>query len=130
MGGIRVAVQTITQGDCSFDVKPYLTAGSANTVKLTVEDAYGATRSLTYTITVTSYGLSWNLTEMADHGTDSLTLRLIPTGQGSKVLHVTVDGTEVHNSTVSTSGRTIHRQQPKRSAGRSAARAWSVLFRK
>ena len=26
VGGTRVAVQTITQGDCSFDIKPYLTA--------------------------------------------------------------------------------------------------------
>lgn len=124
VGGTRVSVQTVAQGDQSFDIKPYLTAGAANTVKLTLEDAYGASRSLLFTVTVTSYGLTWNLGKMADHGTDSLTLRLVPTGQGSKVLHVTVDGTEVHNSTVATSGRTITVAIQPQSHGAHTILAW------
>lgn len=124
VGGTRVAVQTVAQGDQSFDIKPYLTAGAANTVKLTLEDAYGASRSLTFTVTVTSYGLTWNLGKMADHGTDSLTLRLVPTGQGSKVLHVTVDGEEVRNSTVATSGRTITVAIQPQSHGAHTILAW------
>ena len=127
VGGNRVAVQTVPQGDNSFDVKKYLTAGAANTVKLTVEDAYGSAKSVTYTVTVTTYGLTWNLEEMTVHGSGTVGLRLIPTGQGTKTIHVTVDGTEVYTEEVTTSGRTSTTIIPTQAHGAHTILAWMEM---
>ena len=127
VGGTRVAVQSVPQGENTFDVKKYLTAGAANTVKLTIEDAYGNSKPITYTITVTSYGLTWNLEDMENHGANSVGLRLIPTGQGTKNLHVTVDGTEVYTEEVTTSGRTSTTIIPAQSHGAHTILAWMEM---
>ena len=41
INGTKVATQAVSQGDCTFDATKYLTPASANTIKLTIEDAYG-----------------------------------------------------------------------------------------
>lgn len=124
VNGARVAAQTIKQGQNTFDVKPYLTAGAENTVKLTVEDAYGNSKTMTWTVSVISFGLTWNLGEIELHGTEALTVRMIPTGQGNKTLHVTLDGAEVYSTTVSTTGRTVTATIPAQTHGAHTVEAW------
>ena len=80
----RVAAHSVEQGDRSFDILPYLEVGVENTVKLSLEDAYGASRSRIWTVTVISFGLTWNLEEMSSHASAAFVLRLVPTGMGEK----------------------------------------------
>lgn len=124
VNGVRVAARTIKQGENTFDVKPYLTAGAENAVKLTVEDAYGNSKTITWTATVISFGLTWNLGEIENHGSDALTVRLVPTGQGNKTLRVTLDGAEIYSTTVSTTGRTVTATIPAQTHGAHAVEAW------
>lgn len=124
VGGSRVAVQTVQQGDNAFDVRKYLTAGAANSLTLKLTDSYGNVRSLSFTITVTSFGLSWNLGETGIYGEDALTLRLTPTGSGEKTVKVSVDGEVLSETTVSTTGRTLSVTVPVQSHGDHILRAW------
>ncbi len=107
VGNTVVARRTVQQGSNTFDVFPYLTSGGSNIVKLTIEDSYGNSRPLTFTVNVSSFGLSWNAEEMAVHGSSALPLRMVPTGTGTKTLKLSVDGTTVFTQEVTTSGRTV-----------------------
>ena len=107
INGTKVATQAVSQGDCAFDVTKYLTPASANTIKLTIEDAYGNSKSFTWTVTVSTYDLAWNLGTLAFHGSSVLTVRLTPTGEGTKTIHMTVDGTEAFTREVTTTGRSV-----------------------
>ncbi len=124
VNGNRVQIVSITQGDGSFNVKNYLTAGATNTVKLTVEDAYGGSKSMTWTVTVTSYTLTWNIENFANHGSQSLNLRLVPNGQGNKTVKVSVDGNEVYEQVVATSGRAVAVTIPVQTHGAHTILAW------
>lgn len=117
VGGVRKAVRTVQQGLNSFDVFSYLSVGTTNTVRLTVEDTYGATKSLTWYVTVSSFTLTWNVEEMAVYNGTDLGLRLIPTGEGTKTVIVTVDGVTFSTSTVTTTGRTLSVTIPAQSHG-------------
>ena len=107
INGTKVATQAVSQGDCAFDVTKYLSPASANTIKLTIEDAYGNNKSFTWTVTVSTYDLAWNLGTLAFHGSSVFTVRLTPTGEGTKTIHMTVDGTEVFTREVATTGRSV-----------------------
>jgi len=114
----RVATETnLTQAQHSFDIRPHL-AGETNTVKLTVEDAYGTTKSFTWTITLSNVALSWNIADIAFHGSEPLTLRVTPSGAGSKDITVTVDGTSVYSQQgVTLNNRPITIQVPAQTHG-------------
>lgn len=114
----------LVQGANTLNVAQYLTAGVQNEVTLTAEDAYGATRSLTYTITSVSYALTWNLDEIAVHGAAAVNLRMVPSGQGDKTVKVTVDNVEVFSQVVATSGRTVSTSIAAQSHGAHTIRAW------
>ncbi len=113
----RVAGQSVEQGEQSFDILPFLESGVENTVKLTLEDAYGATRSRLWTVTLISFGLSWDLEDMACHESAPMAIRLIPNGMGDKTLRVWVDGVLHSAQTVSTTGRTVTVELPALSHG-------------
>ncbi|MBP3412659.1 MAG: hypothetical protein J6K89_05305 [Oscillospiraceae bacterium] len=124
----RVAAHSVEQGDRSFDILPYLEVGVENTVKLSLEDAYGASRSRIWTVTVISFGLTWNLEEMSSHASAAFVLRLVPTGMGEKTLRVTVDGAELATQTVAGTGRTVTVDIPALSHGAHRIQAWLELM--
>ena len=124
VNGTKVATQNVAQGDNTFDITKYLTPASANTVKLTIEDAYGNSKSFTWTVTVSTYGLTWNLGKLATHGSSLLTVRLVPTGDGTKTIHITCDGEEVFTKDVDTTGRTISATINPQSHGSHVILAW------
>ena len=107
VNGTRVAAQTVAQGENGLNVTQHLTQGASNTVRLLIEDAYGNSKSFTWSVTVAVYGLSWNLDDISVHGTGELAIRLIPTGSGTKTVYLTLDGTQIHTEQVETTGRTI-----------------------
>ena len=107
VNGTRVAIQTIEQGDRTFDVKPYLTEGTANTIKLYVEDSYGSNRTVIWTINVTKYGLTWNLDSITNHGNNTLNVRIVATGTGNKTVCILLDGREILRRDTAIDGGTI-----------------------
>ena len=117
VGDKRVARASVEQGEQSFDILPYLEVGVANTVKLTIEDAYGATRSRIWTVTVISFSLSWDLAQMSSHDSAPMAVRLIPSGMGDKTLKVCVDGEVYHTQTTASTGRTLTVELPALSHG-------------
>ncbi len=106
VGGILKDSRTIEQGDnIGLDVFNYLATGS-NTVKLVMTDSYGTVATRTLTITVETFILEWNLGN-TEKNTGNLLVYVTPTGSGSKIIHLLLDGTEYETRTVTTSGRRI-----------------------
>ena len=121
VNGTRVATTTVEQGDGSFNIRPYLTTGQANSVKLSIEDNYGVVRPYTWNVTVTAYTLTWNAPALENHGESSdYQLRLVASGVGNKTLVVKVDNTEVSRQNVATSGRTTTVTIPANNLGHGA----------
>lgn len=124
VGGSRVAAKAITQGEGNIDVREFLVSGAANSVTLRVTDAYGQIRTIGFTITVTAFGLSWNLGETGIYGQETLIIRLTPTGNGGKDVVLAVDGKETARTTVETTGRTISMTVPAQGHGVHTVTAW------
>ena len=124
VNGSRVATYKIEQGYNEFDVRKYLTEGEDSTVILTVSDAYGNSKNLPFTIGVASFGLTWNLDEMAYHKDEAVTIRLAPTGTGDKTVKVEVDGEVEYTEVVTSTGRTISTTIGPLSHGAHTIRAW------
>ena len=125
VNGTKVAVQgSVTQGDQTFNVRQYLTDGMENVIKLTIEDATTATRSITWRVTSLIYGLSWRLEDFSVVGTGSLNVSMVPTGLGEKTVHVAVDGTEIFSKSVMTSGSTVSATVAQQSHGAHRIEGW------
>ena len=124
VGTTVVARRTVQQGNNSFDIFQYLAAGVSNTVKLTIEDSYGNSKTVAWTVNVSSFGVTWNLEDMEVHGNSSLAIRLVPTGSGTKTLKVSVDGTTVFTQEVTTSGRTVSYTVAAQTHGAHTVLAW------
>lgn len=124
VNGTRVALQSVEQGDCSFNIKPYLISGSQNTVKLEIEDSYGNIRPKTWKITVVSFGVTWNLESMAIHDSSDLSVKCVVTGTGEKTLHVTLDDNEYYTTVVTSTGRTTTVNVLGQTHGVHTLRAW------
>ena len=105
-GGTLRTNLVIQQGDNSVDVFQYLNNG-ANTIKLTVTDSYGLSKSRTFTVTKESFSLTWSLEEVNKNTESSLSFYITPVGSGSKTIYTYLDGVLVDTDTVATSGRRL-----------------------
>ena len=124
INGTKAATQVVQQGSNTFDVTNYLAPASTNTVKLTIEDAYGTTKTFTWQITVVSYSLTWNLDEMSIYEDADVALRLVPSGDGAKRVYVTCDSTQIYNEEITTTGRAINVTVPAQAHGAHTVKAW------
>ena len=124
VNGSKVASQKVEQGENTFDVRPYLTAGAENAITLTISDAYGNSKKMTFSISVNSFGLTWNLGSMAYYGSSPLSIALTPTGSGTKTVKVTLDGREVLSQEVTTSGRKLALNVPAQTHAAHTILAW------
>ena len=124
VNGSRVAVQSIAQGAYSYNIRSHLTDGTTNTVRLTIEDSYGNSRSLAWQVTVTAFTLTWNLSEVNYHGSNGITLRLLPVGAGTKTIHVTLDGTSIYSESTDASGRAVSVSVAAQNHGSHVITAW------
>ena len=106
VGGTLRTNLVIQQGDNSVDVFQYLNIG-ANTIKLTVTDSYGLSKSRTFTVTKESFSLTWSLSEVNKNTESSLSFYITPVGSGSKTIYTYLDGVLVDTDTVTTSGRRL-----------------------
>ena len=107
VGGIMKTNMTVQQGDhLTVDVFSYLTTGT-NNVRLTMTDSYGNTATRTFTITMESFALAWNLGDTNVCNTSDFSFYVTPTGNGSKSIYTKLDGTIIATDTVTTSGRRL-----------------------
>lgn len=123
VNGSRVAMEAVEQGEVEFDIRPHLAAGAQNSVVLKITDIYGTMRMMSFDITVTSYGLSWNLEETAVYA-GTLTVRLTPTGSGVKMIKVAVDGSVISVVNSTTTGRNVSVVVPAQTHGAHTIEAW------
>ena len=124
VNGSRVFIKSIPQGDNTFDIRPYLSSGIDNNIILKVTDAYSTVRNLNFTISVNSFGLSWNLKEISVYDASSLLVQVTPTGTGDKTVKLSVDDTVIFEQVVSTSGRNLTITVPVQSHGTHTVKTW------
>jgi len=123
VNGSRVALLAVEQGECSFDVRPFLASGAENAVLLKVTDVYGTFRTMGFAVTVVAFGLGWNLGETAVYD-GAVAVRLTPSGSGKKLLKVAVDGSIISEAIVTTTGRTTTVTVPGQNHGAHVITAW------
>ena len=99
----KVATAIIRQGDVYFDVTKWLSAGT-NTVKVTVKDATGQSRSMSFTVEVISLSISDSYDD-AQVNTGAITYRYTPVGAINKTIHFVLDGEEIGTKETAESNR-------------------------
>lgn len=106
VGGIAKVTSTANQGDNSFDIGPYLSAGQ-NTVKVSISvDTGGETRTTatkTWTVNAVNLYFEWERDDSAVASTD-VAIRWTPYGDLNKTTHILLDGEEIATSTTTRSG--------------------------
>ena len=90
------------QGIVTFDVSKFLTSG-ANTVQVSVLDAYGTTGLKVSTINVVNFELQSNFDDTRPY-TERIPFTYIPYGNIEKTVYFIVDGVEVGRQVVTASG--------------------------
>lgn len=103
VNGSTKTTRSVSQGDISIDLKDFLGSGT-NSVKLTVSDVYGNTRTINFSITVVSVSLSSTF-DASTVFTGVIAFTYIPTGSLEKTVHFILDGTEIGTTTTYVSGR-------------------------
>ena len=88
----QVATKTIKQGDNSFDCGKYLVAGT-NTVKVTVKNADGETKSLEWEVNCISIRLTSTFDFTTPHKED-VTFKYTPYGEANKYIYFILDGVQ------------------------------------
>lgn len=112
----------VTQGENVVDVTPYLASGS-NTIKIQVENSEGATRNISYTITVAAAYMTSAFDASAPF-TGVIPFIYTPIGIAEKTVHFELDGVEIGTAMVTTSGRQQSFAIPAQSHGAHRLRAW------
>ena len=125
VGGAVKRTAPIEQGNIRVNIRPYLSAG-ANSVVLTVTDAYGGTVVRRLSVTLETLSLSWNLEDTA-RTENALTIHLNPVGNGTKTIHLQLDGEDFDTFEVTTSGRRVTRTLPVQSHGGHIVTAWAQM---
>lgn len=103
VNGSKKLTKGVKQGDVSVDVGKYLVAG-ANTVAVSISDAYGNSTPIQYTIEAVSVSISSYFDDKQAR-TGAINYAYTPVGAITKTVHFIVDGTEIGTHTVEASGR-------------------------
>ena len=111
----KVATGAIVQGDVYFDITKWLVVGT-NTVKVTVKDSTGQSRSVAYTVEVISLSLSDSYDDTLVN-TGDITYRYTPVGAIAKTVHFILDGKEIATKETTDSNRQLSQVIPAQSHG-------------
>ena len=125
VGGVVKRTAPVDQGDVRVNIRPWL-SGGANAVRLTVTDSYGAVAVRNMSVSLETLSLSWNL-GATERCADTLAVNLTPVGNGTKTIHLQVDGQELEVFEVSTSGRRVSKTIPVQSHGGHIVTAWAEM---
>lgn len=115
VNGAVKATKSISQGSNTVNVKDYLSEGT-NTVKVTCTDAYGNSRSLTYTVTVVALSVTSTFDDSLIYSGD-ITFKFTPYGSVEKTIHYVLDGAESDTDTITASGKQSTKIFPAMSHG-------------
>ena len=103
VNSIKKATVTVNQGTNTIDIAKYLSDG-INTVKISVTNSEGSSRSLNYTITVVSLSISTTLDDFTVQ-TGDLTVYYTPVGSGEKTIYFVIDGETIGTASVASTGK-------------------------
>lgn len=103
VGGVLRYSASIAQGDVELDVSSYLSVGS-NTIRISVSDIYGNSRTIAFTINMISLTLNSSFDSSTAY-TGAITFPYTPVGAVEKTVHFILDGVEISHTTTSISGR-------------------------
>lgn len=103
VGGVIKYSANVPQGSIQVNVAPYLALGK-NSVRLSVMDVYGNTRSIIYNITLVALTLTSTFNANVAY-TSSISYTYVATGSATKTMYFILDGEQIGTETVSTSGR-------------------------
>lgn len=112
---VKVATVNVQQGSNTVDVADYLTAGE-HQVKIKVSNSEGSTKSLTYTVTLISLSMGTTMDAMGTYS-GSVVFYYTPVGTGNKTIHFLMDGVEIGNEVVASSGKSRSFIIPEQEAG-------------
>ena len=103
VNGIQKYTTAVLQGDVSLDISPWLSAGN-NTVKISVSDVYGNSRTIAVTVSSVVLTLTSSFDASVPY-TGDIAFTYTPTGAAEKTVHFIVDGKEIGTATMTASGR-------------------------
>ena len=103
VGGIVKMTSDVTQGEFRVNVAPFLSVGK-NTVKLTVSDVYGNSKTINFTISVVSLSIESTFSDDIPFS-GFITYTYTPKGNVDKNVHFILDDVEIGTEIVSVSGR-------------------------
>ena len=111
----KVGMVSISQGNNYFDPTEHLITGS-NTVRVTVKDSTGSSRSLSYTIEVISISISSSIDPALVYSGE-IVYRYTPVGAINKTVHFVLDGKELGTVETSASNRQLTYVIPRQTHG-------------
>lgn len=103
VGGVLRYGSAVKQGPVEIDVASYLSVGS-NSVRVSVSDVYGNSRTIAFTINVVSLTLTSSFDPLIAY-TGSISFPYVPTGAVEKTVRFVLDGVEIGHTVTSVSGR-------------------------
>lgn len=129
VGSLKVIVNNairstlnVQQGAVTVNVGEYLNAGT-NTVRLTITDLYGNSRSLVYTVTSINVSVRSGFDTSMVY-TEPFIFPYTPVGSVEKTVHVKLDGVEQETFTTSVSNRQLSYIIPAQSHGGHSIELW------
>ncbi len=103
INGINIKTISVPQGNNAVNVRDYLSVG-ANNIKIKVSNSDGSSRTLAYTVNVVSLKITTTLDDFGIYE-DGVGFNYTVTGDGTKTVHLLIDGEETGTETITTSGR-------------------------
>lgn len=124
VGGVVAERISVPQGANTVDITALLKSGT-NSVKLRVENSEGAYKTLTYTVVVVALSVTTTFKEIDVYSGDAL-FNYTVFGSGSKTVHFTVDGTEIFQEVVTSTGRSRTVTIPAQGHGAHLFECWAT----
>ena len=122
VNGTIKTILNVTQGAVTVDIGPYMSAGN-NTVRLTISDAYGNTRSIVYTVNSVQIAISSSFDAAAAYN-DVISFPYTPVGAVEKTVHFKLDGAEIGTVTTTISNRQLSYAIPAQDHGGHSLEVW------
>lgn len=122
VNGITKGSLDITQGNVTVDLKDYLGSGS-NTVRVTVSDVYGNSRTINFSVTAIALSISSSF-DTSSPFTGGISFTYTPTGGVSKTIHFILDGTQIGTTETTITGRQLTYSIPAQSHGAHSLRVY------
>lgn len=105
VNNVTKRTMTVQQGNVTLDITDYLVNG-ANTINIQISDVYGNNRKLILNVTVVSLTISSTFDPTLFYS-DEILFSYTPFGSAEKVVHISLDGTEVETVETSVSNRQL-----------------------